>query len=178
MCNEQIPDEHEHVVNAESRSLMCTCRGCWLLFTSDGAGSGRYRAVPDRYATVEDFTMSGGTWDSFQIPVSVAFFFQNSSLDRVTAFYPSPAGATESLLELTAWDELVAANPVLATLVPDVEALLVRVGGDDPIGFVVPIDACYELVGQMRRLWRGFDGGREAKDALDQFFSDLRARCR
>ena len=25
--------------------------------------------------------------------------------------------------------------------------------------FLVPIDACYELVGQLRRLWQGFDGG-------------------
>ena len=49
MCSEQIADEHEHVVNVESRNLMCTCRGCWLLFTTDGAGGGRYRAVPDRY---------------------------------------------------------------------------------------------------------------------------------
>ncbi len=178
MCNEMVPDDHEHVVNVESRSLMCTCRGCWMLFTSDGAGGGRFRAVPDRYAVVEDFTMSDGAWESFQIPVSVAFFFHNSSLGQVTAFYPSPAGATESLLELDAWDGLVAANPLLATLYSDVEALLVRTGEDEHAAFLVPIDACYELVGHMRRLWRGFDGGREARDALDQFFVDLRARCR
>ena len=59
-----------------------------------------------------------------QIPVSVAFFFVNSTLDRVAAFYPSPAGATESLLSLDTWDEVVAANPELATLAPDVEAFL------------------------------------------------------
>ncbi len=41
------------------------------------------------------------------------------------AYYPSPMGATESLLRLEAWKELEAANPVLATLEPDVEALLV-----------------------------------------------------
>ena len=178
LCNEAIADEHEHVVNVESRNLLCTCRGCWLLFTSDGAGGGRHRAVPDRYASVDDLALSGGTWDSFQIPVKVAFFFHNSSLGRVTAFYPSPAGATESLLPLDAWRELVEANPILSTLVPDVEALLVRVGSDECDAFVVPIDACYELVGHMRRLWRGFDGGREAKDALERFFSDLRGRCR
>ncbi len=178
MCDELVSDEHEHVVNAESRSLMCTCRGCWMLFSSEGAGGSRYRAVPDRYAVVDGFTMTGGTWDSFQIPVSVAFFFHNSSLERVTAFYPSPAGATESLLELDAWDKLVAANPILETLIADVEAFLVRVGEENQEAFVVPIDACYELVGHVRRLWRGFDGGREAKDALDQFFSDVRARCR
>ncbi|MCU1503120.1 MAG: hypothetical protein JWM12_2474 [Ilumatobacteraceae bacterium] len=178
MCNERIPDEHEHVVNIEVRSLMCTCRGCWMLFTVDGSGGGRFRAVPDRYASVDDFTMSSEAWGTFQIPVSVAFFFRNSSTDKVSAFYPSPAGATESLLELGAWDDLVAANPILATLSSDVEALLVRSGETSHEGFVVPIDACYELVGHMRMLWRGFDGGREANDALERFFVELRARCR
>ena len=176
MCDEPVPDEHEHVVNVESRNLMCTCRGCWLLFTSDGAGGGRYRAVPDRYAIVDGFQMADGSWDSFQIPVSVAFFFHNSSLDRVSAFYPSPAGATESLLDLDSWDTLVQANPILGTLLADVEALLVRVGDEQHEAFVVPIDACYELVGEVRRLWRGFDGGREANDAIDQFFVDLHAK--
>ena len=146
-----------------------------MLFAPNGGG--RYRAVPDRYALIDAFTLSGESWDSFQIPVSVAFFFHNSSLDQVTAFYPSPAGATESLLDLDAWEKLVAANPILGTLLPDVEALLVRVGNDHD-AYVVPIDACYELVGHMRRLWRGFDGGREAKDALVSFFADVRARCR
>ena len=34
----------------------------------------------------------------------------------------------------------------------------------------MPIDACYELVGEMRRLWKGFGGGTEANDAMDAFF--------
>jgi hypothetical protein len=178
MCAEQIADAHEHVVNVEHRRLMCTCRGCWMLFTAEGAGAGRYRAVSDRYAAVENFTLSGAVWDSFQIPVSVAFFFRNSTLDRVSGFYPSPAGATESLHGFDGWDALVAANPILRTLEADVEALLVRVErGQLPLAFVVPIDACYELVGQMRLLWQGFDGGREARDALDEFFDRVRWRC-
>ena len=141
MCFEEIPDEHEHVVNLDSRSLMCTCRGCWMLFTADGAGGGRYRAVPDGYAVVDDFTLADGAWDSFQIPVSVAFFFYNSTLGRVAAFYPGPAGATESLLPLEAWEALSAAHPILATLASDVEALLVRSGPGGEEAFVVPIDA-------------------------------------
>lgn len=177
MCGEPVPDEHEHVVNVESRNLMCTCRGCWLLFTSDGAGGGRYRAVPDRYATVGGFQMSEHSWESLQIPVSVAFFFHNSSLGRVTAFYPGPAGATESLLELDTWEALVAENPILETLAADVEALLVRIGDDAADAYVVPIDACYELVGHIRRLWRGFDGGREVNEALDGFFAAVEARA-
>ena len=37
--------------------------------------------------------------------VGLAFFFRNSALDRTVAFYPGPAGATESELDLKAWNE-------------------------------------------------------------------------
>ena len=40
----------------------------------------------------------------------------------------------------------------------------------------MPIDACYELVGRLRALWRGFDGGQEAHDAIDAFFAIGRSR--
>ena len=123
-----------------------------------------------------------GQWDALQIPVSVAFFFLNSTLDRVAAFYPSPAGATESLLSLDTWDEVVGRQPRAG----DAGARRRGVPRRAPTAarrrraecFLVPIDACYELVGQLRRLWRGFDGGSEAHDALDAFFADVRARAR
>jgi len=181
MCAEPLGARHDHVVDLEQRSLMCTCRGCYLLFTPDGSGGRRYRAVPDRYLAFADFHLSATQWDALQIPVSVAFFFVNSSLDRVAAFYPGPAGATESLLSLDTWDDVVAANPQLATLAPDVEAFLVRVDERDRSQvdcFLVPIDACYELVGWLRQLWRGFDGGREAHEALESFFAGVRDRAR
>ena len=142
LCTEPISEEHGHLVDIEARNLMCACRGCYLLFTSDGAGGGHYRAVPDRYLAFADFRLSPAQWDSLQIPVSVAFFFVNSTLDRVAAFYPGPAGATESLLPLETWEEVVAANPALATLEPDVEAFLVRAerSGAGAECFLVPID--------------------------------------
>jgi uncharacterized protein DUF5947 len=180
LCATPIPDEHEHVVDLEQRNLLCTCHGCFLLLAPDGAGGLRYRAVPDRYLAFPDFELSPGQWDSLQIPVSVAFFFVNSSLERVAAFYPSPAGATESLLPLDTWDDIVTAHPDLATLLPDVEAFLVRSerpGAGTAECYLVPIDACYEMVGQLRRLWRGFDGGQEAHDALDAFFDRIRTRA-
>ena len=177
MCAVPVADRHDHVVDLDHRSLLCTCRGCYLLFTGGGAGGKRFRAVPDRYLSFPDFRLSPGQWDALQIPVSVAFFFVNSTLERVAAFYPSPAGATESLLSLDTWDEIVTANPELATLAPDVEAFLVRTErGGEAECFLVPIDACYELVGELRRLWRGFDGGTEAHEALDSFFATVRSR--
>jgi len=42
--------------------------------------------------------------------------------------------------------------------------------------YIVPIDACYELVGRIRRCWKGFDGGEDAWNEIDGFFADLRVR--
>jgi hypothetical protein len=178
MCAEPLGGGHSHVVNLDSRQIMCTCRACWLLFTHQGAAGGRYRAVPDRYLHDQAFQLDEGRWEALQIPVRVAFFFHNSDLGKVVAFYPSPAGATESLLPLEAWAEVVAANPVMTDLVPDTEALLVRRAGQGFECFLVPIDACYELVGLVRMHWKGFDGGQEAWDAIDGFFDAVRERSR
>ncbi len=180
MCAAPIADEHQHVVNLESRALMCTCRGCYLLFTAEQAEL-RYRAVPDRYLSFPDFSFGAHDWDDLQIPVGLAFLFRNSVQDRVVAFYPGPAGATESELPLAAWGRIVDANPRLGHLRADVEALLVRGPDREHRGFsahVVPIDACYELVGRLRALWRGFDGGTEARTAIDDFFATVEGRSR
>lgn len=176
MCAEPFGEWHGHVVDLEGRGLMCTCRGCALLFTAKGAGGGRYRTVPERYRHAVSVPVADQTWDSIGIPVAMAFFFTNSSLGRTVAFYPSPAGATESLLSLQSWTELLAATPELADLEPDVEALLVYKGENGFEYFAVPIDSCYELVGLVRTYWKGFDGGEEAWTAIHEFFDGLRAR--
>jgi Family of unknown function (DUF5947) len=178
MCNADIGEEHSHVVNIDSRSLLCTCRPCYLLFTHEGAGRGTYRAVPDRYLTDPGFVLSEGRWEELQVPVAMAFFFYNSVLGRIVAQYPSPAGATESLLDLGAWESIAAENPLAAALIPDVEALIVRRGRDRNDYYLVPIDACYELVGRVRMHWSGFDGGAEARADIEEFFDLLRARSR
>jgi len=178
MCGETIADTHSHVVNVGTRSLLCTCRACYLLFTAEGAALA-YRSIPERYLSFPSFHLTPLQWDDLQIPVGIAFFFRNSELGRTVAFYPSPAGATESELPLGAWNDIVAANPELGTLSPDVEALLVRVG---PTGehecFLVPIDACYELVGHLRTSWRGFDGGADVRRKLQDFFAGISAKSR
>ena len=45
-------------------------------------------------------------WASFAIPIGLAFFMRSSVAGGVVALYPSPAGATESQLDLGAWDSL------------------------------------------------------------------------
>jgi len=56
-CAEMLTDDHRHVVDIEGRALKCACRGCGLLFIEAGAGGGRYRTVPDRYAELAGFTL-------------------------------------------------------------------------------------------------------------------------
>lgn len=178
MCAQDVSGGHSHVVDLENRRLMCTCRGCFLLFTDQEAAL-RYRAVPDRYLSFPDFTLTDADWDALQIPVGLVFCFRNSLQDHMVAFYPGPAGATESELPPEAWDALVTDNPALGTLLPDVEALLVRRERDGRFSCqLVPIDACYELVGTMRQTWRGFDGGQEARAALEAFFAEVGRRSR
>ncbi|MEP6917553.1 MAG: DUF5947 family protein [Acidobacteriota bacterium] len=173
-CSTPLEPDHGHLVDLEPRALRCVCRPCALLFESEGAAGGRYRRVPERYLALGE--ASGPAWDLLDIPVGVAFFFINSTLDRVAGMYPSPAGATESTLPLDAWADVVAGDPILSTLAPDVEALLIRRSRTERASFIVPIDACYELVGIVRKHWRGFDGGDEARDAINRFFERVRER--
>lgn len=179
MCSEAIADEHQHVVNVEGRQLMCVCRGCYLLFT-DTAAALRFRAVPDRYLAFGDFALNQGRWDALQIPVGLAFFFKNSALGRTVAFYPGPAGATESELDLAAWNDIRAADPRVDMLADDTEALLVQWPRDGevtaPRSYLLPIDACYEFVGRLRMLWHGFDGGQQVREFIDEFFGMLDER--
>jgi hypothetical protein len=189
MCTESIADDHQHVVNVAGRQLMCVCRACYLLFTDTGAEL-RYRAVPDRYLSFPDFALDRRAWEALQIPVGVAFFFTNSALGRIVAFYPGPAGATESELDLEVWEAISGADSRVRLLSDDVEALLVRVPETDgstdgdhqgemsqPQTYLVPIDACYEFVGRLRMVWRGFDGGQQAREFIDDFFARVDARA-
>jgi hypothetical protein len=79
----------------------------------------------------------------------------------------------ESLLPLDAWPALADGNPWIQALAPDVETLLVRREGDRYAGFIVPIDACYELVGRIRRAWTGFHGGDAGPRAIEEFFATV-----
>lgn len=178
LCGVAIAAEHSHVVNVQTRQLRCTCRPCALLFLPDGASEGRYRTVGDRYLHDPGLRLPAAAWDRLQIPVGTAFAFYNSALERAVAFYPSPAGATESLLDADVWQAVGEVNPALTDLEPDVEALLLHQQDDGVECYVVPIDACYELVGIVRLHWRGFDGGQEAREAIRAFFQRLRDRAR
>lgn len=178
MCSAAIPAGHGHVADLERSSLMCTCRACYLLFTRPDAGRGRYRAVPERFLSDPLRPLSVAEWEALEIPVGLAFFLHMSAQEQVAGFYPSPAGVTECRLDLGAWQRIAGAHPLLAQAEPDVEAVLIHRTDDGVEHFLVPIDSCYELAGRMRLLWRGFDGGTEARQSIDEFLGEVRRRAR
>jgi Family of unknown function (DUF5947) len=178
LCGAPLEGDHRHLVDLASRHLLCACRACSLLFDRRAAGGGHYRLVPDRRVRLDDFALDEVTWEQLRIPVDMAFFFYSSAAERVMAFYPSPMGATESRLELTAWLDIARANPVLETMERDVEALLVNRAGERRGHWLVPIDDCYRLVAVIRTGWRGFSGGKEVWLEIGRFFEDLDLRAR
>jgi hypothetical protein len=159
------------------RKVVCSCDACSLLFS--GQAGARFKRIPRLVRMLPNFKMTDGQWDSLMIPINMAFFFRSSPEARVVAMYPSPAGATESLLSLEAWNEIADANPALQHMEADVEALLVnRIGHahgfrDDEY-YLLPIDQCFRLVGLIRSHWRGFSGGTEVWQQIAAFFDSLR----
>jgi Family of unknown function (DUF5947) len=179
MCGRELAVEHQHLIEPEKRKLVCACDACAILFTTQ-AGT-KLRRVPRRIRFLPDFRMSDSQWNALMIPIEMAFFFHSSPHGRVIAFYPSPAGATESLLELETWNDVVNDNPALAEMTPDVEALLVnRVGATRGVPaqyYIAPIDECYKLVGLIRLNWHGLSGGTEMWREITSYFSALKEKA-
>jgi hypothetical protein len=159
-CGAPIATEHSHVLQLPERDLKCSCRPCALLFER----TERFKLVGDRRVALAD-AVDDATWMALALPVDVAFFFDDG--ERLRAYYPSPMGPTESLLDVALDIELE----------PDVEAVLVdRVRGARR-QWLVPISDCYELVGLIRTHWRGLTGGRDVWEQLDAFFANLDRRA-
>jgi hypothetical protein len=178
LCSGPLPGEHRHIADVESRTLLCACRACVVLLARPGAGGKHFRLVPERVVRLDGFRLAEEQWVSLQLPVELAFFFHSTPVRRVVAFYPSPLGATESQLELEAWETIVQDNPLLRGLEPDVEALLVNRARGARDYLVVPIDCCYQLVALIRARWRGLGGGEDVWGEIAQFFERLHAQAR
>jgi hypothetical protein len=171
LCAAPILADHPHLFEVHTRELYCCCRACALLFGSQQGA--HYRPVPRDGRRLDGFCMSDPQWDALALPIDIAFFLHDSEAKRVVALYPGPAGSTQSALDLGAWDELVADNPVLGQLQPDVEALLVNRTEGAREYYRVPIDQCYALTGLIRARWRGVSGGVQAWEAIRSFFAAL-----
>jgi Family of unknown function (DUF5947) len=179
MCSARLAADHQHLIEPSSRKLACACDACAILFS--GNADMKYRRVPRRISSLPDFRLTDGQWESLMIPINMAFFFSSTAAGRLVVLYPSPAGATESLLDLQSWDEIVQSNPILKQMEPDVEALLVnRIGSARGYSgaeyYIVPIDECYKLVGLIRAHWRGLSGGAKVWEEIGTFFGGLKQR--
>jgi hypothetical protein len=175
LCGQELSGDHEHVLDPSAHRLTCACGPCALLFV--GTDPGARKRVPKRVRLLTDFQMTDAQWDGLRLPINLAFFVRSTPQARTIACYPSPAGATESLLSFETWEDIVHENPVLAALEPDVEALLVYRIGHAAEYFVAPIDQCYRLVGLIRMRWSGLSGGTEVWKDITGFFADLRHRA-
>jgi hypothetical protein len=183
LCGQEVGPDHDHLIEPSARQLVCACTACALLFS--GRAGARYKRIPRRIVRLDDFSLTDAQWDGLRLPISLAFFYESTPQARTVACYPSPAGATESLLELETWEEIRRRNPMLASLEPDVEALLVNRTQSRPGGsvapadhFIVPIDECFRLVGIIRTHWKGLSGGTLVWQEIAAFFAGLRDKAR
>jgi hypothetical protein len=176
LCSAALGVGHAHLVEPATRRLLCACQACSILFSVRGLAS-RYARVPREGRSLENFQLTDAEWDALMIPIDMAFFFRSTPAGKVVAIYPGPAGATESLLSLGAWEKIVENNPELSSMEPDVEALLVNRISDERKYYIVPIDQCYKLVGLIRTRWQGFSGGSEVRQQINTFFAELKEQC-
>jgi len=171
LCPIGIGENHRHLLHLDERRIVCVCETCWSMRSGDP----EFRPPGVRTLWLEDFVMPHDVWAAFQIPIGLAFLMRSSVTDSVVALYPSPAGATESELELTAWDALCEANPILERMEPDAEALIVNRTTSDHLYAIVPTDQAYRLVGLIKASWEGITGGQGVDRAIAEFFADLQA---
>ncbi|WP_369174102.1 DUF5947 family protein [Streptomyces sp. R28] len=170
LCAAPVPDEHAHLYDTAEEQVRCACGPCSVLFADSGAGEGRHRLVPRRRIRLPrvDTEVLG-------VPVGLVFFVPRAD-GTVTAEGPSPAGAMRWEVDAAAWQRMVAACPQLASVAPDVEALLVNTVHGLDHHWIVPVDDCYRMVAVVRREWQGLSGGGRVWPAVERFFEDLTER--
>lgn len=170
LCAAPVSEEHAHLYATAEQEVRCACGPCSVLFADGGGGEGRHRLVPRRRIRLDrvDTEVLG-------VPVGLVFFVPRAD-GTVTAEGPSPAGAMRWEVDAQAWQRMVAACPQLASVEPDVEALLVNTVHGLDHHWIVPVDDCYRMVAVVRREWRGLSGGGRVWPAVERFFDDLTER--
>jgi hypothetical protein len=175
LCGVDVVAGHSHVLQPSNGRILCACEPCAILF-SHRSDSGKFVRIPRTATRLSSFRVSDAEWNALLLPIDLAFFLNSSTVGRVVAYYPSPAGSTESLLSLEAWTVLAHDNPALERMSLDVEALLVNRTRGRRDYFIAPIDECYKLTGIIRTHWRGLSGGDEVWQQIEDFFDKLGER--
>jgi hypothetical protein len=170
LCSAPIDAEHRHLHDAQERSVRCICRACGLLFNREAASRGHYRLVPQRRVRLPEVAPA-----ELGVPVGLAWFVRTDA-GSIRAHYPSPMGTTQWEVDPQPWQRVLARSPALATLAPEVEALLVNTAGGQRQCWLLPVDDCYRLSAVVIREWRGLTGGDRVWPAIDDFFAQLTER--
>jgi hypothetical protein len=179
ICASPIEQAHPHLLERETRKLLCSCRPCAALFKDVAASRGRLRTVLDRVLFDPVTIVPEDAWATLSIPVGLAFLTFDSLQSTWSAAYPSPAGPVRADVSAGAWETFSAALPLARHVEPDIEALVVRRARDGKReSFVAPVDVCYGLVGAIRMRWKGIEGGDDVRDTVEDFFQKLRRRAR
>jgi hypothetical protein len=171
VCAAPLGALHAHLLERSSRGVLCVCASC--LVSRIGAAGEDYRLVAPRAERLERFRLAEPLWDMLQLPIDLAFLLRRNG--QPIALCPSPAGVMERALSDEAWAMLVAANPVVDEMAPDVEALLVDRTRGARDAYRVSIDRCYALIGLMRARWEGISGGRAVFEEIDRFLAALKS---
>ncbi|MEU6508408.1 DUF5947 family protein [Streptomyces sp. NPDC046942] len=168
LCAAAVADGHPHLYDTGAAAVRCVCAPCSVLFPGDAAG--RYRLVPRRRVRLPsvDTAVLG-------VPVGLVFFVPHED-GTVSAEGPSPAGVMRWEVDTAAWQRLSAGCPPLASVAPEVEALLVNTVRGLDEHWIVPVDDCYRMVALVRREWRGLSGGGRVWPAVERFFAELTER--
>jgi len=173
LCGKRLDPDHRHLLHLVDRTILCACESCVAL----RGGDPELRPTGTRTVWLDDFNLPDDVWASFDIPIGLAFLLDSSASGGIVALYPSPAGATESAIAPEAWNRLRTANPLLMSLEPDAEALIVNRMASPPEFAIAPIDECYRLVGLIKLSWDGISGGGGPEAAVELFFGELRERA-
>ncbi len=173
LCSLALPGPHPHVLQRSNGQILCACEPCAILF-SHREDAGKFVRIPRDFRRLSSFQITDAEWRALLLPIDLAFFVNSSRAGRVIAYYPSPGGCTESLLNLEAWTDIIRDNPVVGHMQPDVEALLVNRVRDRREYYIAPLDQCYKLAGLIRMNWHGFSGGDSVWQEIDQFFDRLK----
>ena len=153
--------------------IRCACEPCAVLFSHRGEEQ-RYTRIPRDARRLDNFEITDAEWNALLLPIDLAFFIESTALARIVAYYPGPAGAMESAIDVGQIFNLRRIfNPPPEA---DVEALLINRTHNRRDHYIVPIDHCYRLTGLIRKHWRGLSGGDEVWYHIDSFFSDLAER--
>ena len=176
LCSVSLTPDHRHLLQMSNGQIICSCDACALRF-QDVTG-GRFKLIPREVRFLSQFHLTDAEWDGLALPINLAFLFYSSPEEKVKAIYPSPAGATESLLPLSAWETILTNNRALAKMESDVQALLIDRVGTKRDHYLVPIDVCFRLVGLIRVHWRGLSGGDQVWQEVTEFFARLKRVAR